>query len=60
MNALLPNQFTYLKTEVNKKFKRTSAVTLPHFLFIIFIILAALMSNVERENQALLFIHKPC
>ena len=47
---------------VNAQEERTSAVTLLHFLFMAFIILAALMSNVSggQENQALLYLHKPC
>ena len=47
---------------VNAQEERTSAVTLLHFLFMAFIILAALMSNVSggKENQALLYLHKLC
>ena len=47
---------------VNAQEERTSAVTLLHFLFMAFIILAALMSNVfgGKENQALLYLQKPC
>ena len=47
---------------VNAQEERTSAVTLLHFLFMAFIMLAALMSNVSggKENQALLYLHQPC
>ena len=46
---------------VNAQEECTSAVTLLHFLFMAFIILAAQMSNVSggKENQALLYLHKP-
>ena len=47
---------------VNAQEERTSAVTLLHFLFMVFIILAALISNISggKENQALLYLYKPC
>ena len=47
---------------VNAQEEHTTAVMLLHFLFMAFITLAALMSNISggQENQALLYLHKPC